>query len=455
MPHAIDQAAAHDSTGGPALLPVVPGRSSLARRLLDGREIWALSDQALVSGANFVTNLLLARSLGLSGFGVYALSWTVVLLMSGLQMAIIISPMMSVAPKQAPDDRAAYFGAVTLHELGLTGAVASCLYLSTLASSRWFPSWHVAPLALPLALSTGAFLLQDFARRYFFTVRRSHLAIVSDAASYLTQLPLLWWLGWRHELTVSSALWIIGLTSLFSFLLSACMREPMRFDQRTVIAVARRHWTMVRWLVPSAVLQWASQNLILVFAPIFYGAAAAGALRACQNLVAVAHIWFLGLENVVPPEASKHLHERGVDGLLRYIWKVLREWGALTLVFMLIISVVPSFWLRLFYGAEFAGFGYVLRLYGLLYFITFLGVPLRGGLQAMEYVSPALWSYGVTTLFAASAAEPLARHLGLIGVLVGLILSQFLFQTILAMALLLRVGHQRRLSRRAVAGAIS
>ena len=450
MGDSFDQAPVHDAAGTQAVTPGVRDPSLLLRRFAGGRELWALSDQALVSGANFVTNLLLARSLGLSGFGVYALSWTVVLLMSGLQMAVIISPMMSVAPKQAPGDRAAYFGAVTLHELSFAGCSALCLYLLTLAGARWFPSWHVAPLALPLALSTGAFLLQDFARRYFFTIRNSRLAILCDASSYLTQLPLLWWLGWRQQLTVSKALWIIGLTSLFSFLLSACLREPMRFDPRNALAVARRHWTMVRWLVPSAVLQWASQNLIMVFAPIFYGAAAAGALRACQNLVAIAHIWFLGLENVVPPEAARHLHEQGVEGMLRYIWKVLRNWGALTLAFMLVVSVVPSFWLHLFYGAEFTKFGYVLRLYGLLYVITFLGVPLRAGLQSMEYVSPALWSYGITTLFAAVAAEPLARHFGLVGVLVGLILAQVLFQGILATALMLRAAHQLRLARHSV-----
>ena len=66
------------------------------------------------------------------------------------------------------------------------------------------------------------------------------------------------------------------------------------------------------------------------------------------------------------------------------------------------------------------------------------------GLQAIEYVSPTLWSYCVTTLFAAVAAEPLAKHFGLVGVLVGLILAQVLFQAILATALLLRTGRLRR-----------
>lgn len=419
---------------------------SLTRRLSNGRELWALSDQALVSGANFLTNLLLARCLGVSGFGVYALCWTLVLLMSGLQAAVITSPMMSVGPKQAPEERPAYFGAVTLHALAFAGCSALCLDVAALVGMRWFPSWGIAALALPLCMSTGAYLLQDFARRYFFTLRNSRSALLCDAFSYLPQLPFLWWLGWQHRLTVSRALWVIGITSLLSFFLSALLRQPMVFGQRSARKVAHRHWALVRWFVPSAILQWASQNLILVFAPIFYGAAAAGALRACQNVVAVAHIWFLGLENVVPTEASVRFHEQGTEGLLRYVRNVLRKWGALTFAFMLLVSLAPSVWLHLLYGRQYIGFGYVLRLYCLLYLVTFVGVPLRAGLQAIEYVSPTLWSYCVTTLFAAIAAEPLARHFGLVGVLVGLILAQVLFQAILATALILRTGHLRRLS---------
>jgi len=39
-------------------------RNGFLRQLL-GREIWALSDQAVVSGTNFLTNVMLARYMGL------------------------------------------------------------------------------------------------------------------------------------------------------------------------------------------------------------------------------------------------------------------------------------------------------------------------------------------------------------------------------------------------------
>ena len=67
---------------------------------------WALADQIIVSGANFLTALLLARHLGPEEFGRFTLAWLVVLFVTSLQAGLIVSPMMSVGPKlDAAEDR--------------------------------------------------------------------------------------------------------------------------------------------------------------------------------------------------------------------------------------------------------------------------------------------------------------------------------------------------------------
>ena len=430
-----------------SLAPPRPGFfspfGSLGRRLLGGREAWALSDQALVSGANFLTNVTLARSLGPGGFGRFALCWMAVMLMSSLQTASIVLPMMSIGPKQEIAARPAYFGAVALQALLLAAGSAVLVALAALGCSALFPAWHAGALALPVAAATGAYLLQDFTRRYFFTISRNRMAMVCDALSYLSQLPVLWWLEWRGALTLPRALWVIAVTSLLSAAVSILWRDTVRLERGMMRAVWARHWGVVRWLAPSAVLQWTSLNMFVVFAPIYYGAAAAGALRACQNVVAVAHVWFLGLDNVMPSEAARQLHEHGVDAALGYLKKMLLRWGLVTLAFMLVVGVAPGFWLHLLYGQRYMQFGYVLRLYGVLYVMIFIGGPLRAGLQALEYTAPMLWSYTAMTLFSLVMAAPLAKQLGLRGVMLGLMATQLLFQAVLGAALLARCRRLR------------
>lgn len=408
----------------------------------------ALLDQALVSGANFATNILLARSLGLREYGIFALSWMVVLFANSLQYAFVITPMVSIGPKQEDEERPGYYGGVLVQELAFAALAAAVVFVGVCAATRLHPAWRTHGLALPLAAATAAYLLQDFLRRYFFATGQKNYALRSDALSYLTQLPLLALLTRKPHSSVSGMLWAIGGTSLLAFLAYARRYGPVRFSKGATAETLRRHWRMSRWLAPSAFMSWGAGNLFLMAAPFYYGAPAAAALRAAQNIVALAHVWYLGLDNIVPAEAARQFHRGGAEALLRYIQSVLCRWGGLTLVFVLCIAAAPEFWLHLAYGGKYASYGPVLRLYALLYLAIFLSGPLRAGLQALEFTAPIFWSYPFLILFSATLAGPLARQLGLRGSLFGMIAVNLLFQSMIASAFLWRV---RRLSRQTLA----
>jgi O-antigen/teichoic acid export membrane protein len=235
-------------------------------------------------------------------------------------------------------------------------------------------------------------------------------------------------------------------TSILGLAIGWFWMEPLEFDRQWIKAITQRHWRISRWLSASALLQWTSGNLFIIAAPVFYGAAAAGVLKASQNLMGVTHIWFQGLDNIVPAETARHLHEGGVHSMLAYTKSILFKWGGLTLLFAAIIAAAPGFWLRLIYGPEMVQYGYILRLYALLYVIVFIGGPLRAALQALEFTVPIFWSYLAMTIFAFCFAIPLAKWLGLSGSLFGLLGAQLLFQSIVAAALLVKT---RRVAREA------
>ncbi len=416
-----------------------------AARLANGRAPVALFDQALVSGANFATNILLARGLGMREYGVFALAWMVVLFANSLQYAFVVTPMVSIGPKQEEAERPRYYGAVLVQEL-VFAVLASALVLGGVwLAARLFQGWHADGLALPLAGATFAYLLQDFIRRFFFVTGQSRIALQSDAVSYLTQLPFLFLMSRNPHASIASVLWVIAATSLAGFVACALRYGPFVVSRPAIAEVARRHWSMARWLAPSAFMSWGAGNLFLMAAPVYYGAPAAAALRAAQNVVAVAHVWYLGLDNVVPAEAARRMHLGGVEALLHYIQSVLRRWGTLTLVFAAAIAAAPEFWLHLAYGPKYAAYGSLLRLYALLYLVIFLSGPLRAGLIALEYTAPIFWSYPVLIAFSVLLAGPFSRRLGLAGSLLGMIAVNLLFQAILASAFVLRM---RRLTRR-------
>ncbi|MBV8673546.1 MAG: hypothetical protein JOZ33_08940 [Acidobacteriaceae bacterium] len=416
----------------------------LVQKIRGARTPAALLDQGLVSGANFLTNVLLARAFGIREYGVFALAWIAVLFANSLQYALIVTPMMSVGPKQDEDDRPSYFGAVLVQELSFACIAALGMFIGIRYSNRLFPDWKIAGLALPVCGAAFAYLLQEFLRRYFFCTRRSKRALICDIVSYITQIPIIFWIGSRHIATLSNALWIIAATSLAGFLVCIRWFEPITLQWSAFKAVALRHWKISRWLAPAAFMQWGTGNLFLLSAPVFYGAAASGALRAATNIIGVAHIWFLGLDNVVPAEAARRFRHSGSAGLMRYLRGVLFRWGGVTLAFAGVIAAFPGFWLHISYGGKYSQDGDVLRFYALLYVIMFTLGPLRAGLQALEYTAPVLWAYPLLIVFSVTMAGPFARGFGLNGVLFGMCCVQFILAAFMGTALYLRMSKLRR-----------
>jgi O-antigen/teichoic acid export membrane protein len=347
-------------------------------------------------------------------------------------------------PKQEEQDRPFYYGAVVIQEIAFAALSVAGMLIALRLSVLHFPQWNVQSLGLPLSFATFSYLLQDFVRRYFFSIGRSKFALICDAISYLTQIPVIVLLLHRPNFSSSVALWIIGATSLVSFFVGWVWFEKVKFRATALREVAVRHWKISRWLAPSAFMQWSSGNLFTVAAPIYYGAAAAAILRAAQNIVGVAHIWFLGLDNVVPAEAARRMHNQGLDAAFNYIKQIVFRWGLITLGFVAIVSLRPDLWLRLVYGPKYAGYGHILQLYALLYLMTFFAGPLRAGLQALEHTAPIFWSYSAMTIFSLAFAGPFTRWLGLTGAMLGMIATQFLFQCVVGVGLVLKVRRMRQ-----------
>jgi O-antigen/teichoic acid export membrane protein len=408
------------------------------RRQFTGRETWALTDQAIVSATNFLTNVMLARFMGLREFGVFALAWMAVLFVNSLQSALIIAPMTSIGPKQEERDRPFYFGALVFQELVLVTGCFVLVYSVLKVSGNFARFSEIRQLALPLAIAAFAYQMQDFLRRYFFATSQSRRALLDDVLSYFSQLPILLILHYSGALNSATALWAMAGTSLLGLLPGLFWFERIEFNREWIGAITVRHWRISRWLSASTLMQWTSSNLFVIAAPFYYGAAAAGVLRASQNLMGVTHVWFQGLENVVPAETARRLRQGGTRQMLAYTRSILIKWGGLTLLFAVAMAVAPGFWLRLMYGPGMVQYGYILQLYALLYLFIFVGGPMRAGLQALEFTVPVFWSYLAMTAFAVSFAVPMAKWLGLSGSLFGLIGSQILFQGIVGAALLVK-----------------
>ncbi len=344
--------------------------------------------------------------------------------------------MMSIGPKQEEKDRPSYFGAVVFQELVLVSFCFVLVFAALKVSSNLFPACGFSSLRCPSRFPHLHIRHRTLSGATFSSPARAAARSPMTLSATSPNCPFCFFCIRAGHLNSAIALWVMAGTSILGLVAGWFWVEPIEFHREWIKAIARRHWKISRWLGASSLLQWTSGNLFVIAAPVYYGAAAAGVLKASQNLMGVTHVWFQGLDNVVPVETARRLRDGGVHSMLAYTRSILVKWGGLTLVFAIVMAAAPGFWLRLIYGPEMAQYGYILRLYALLYVIIFVGGPLRAGLQALEFTVPIFWSYLAMTAFAFTFAVPMAKWLGLSGTMLGLIGTQILFQGIVGVSLL-------------------
>ncbi|MFB3917502.1 MAG: lipopolysaccharide biosynthesis protein [Terriglobales bacterium] len=339
-----------------------------------------------MSGCNFLTTVILARALGLSAFGTYALVWAGVQFLNNVQMALIIAPMMSIGPAGVALEAAPYYRAVVTHQLAFSAG--SAILISAIGGTLSFWNQGLASILYAAALAAAFFQLQDFVRRYFFCRGESSSALCNDLISYGGQILVLAFLWSMHQLNVVRALAVVCVTSAAALVAAAPDLRLLLSSREPLHTIRARHWKFSRWLLASTVLDWSSSQAVLLIPPLFLGTAAAGAIRSSQALVGVLNVWFQGLQNVLPVESAAAYRSGGSSALIGYIRSTIRRWTVLTAVAAIALAVCAPTFLRVVYGREFASIPQVLMWVALAAPLTFTCLSLMAGLRAIEATRP-------------------------------------------------------------------
>ncbi|EIJ43361.1 membrane protein involved in the export of O-antigen and teichoic acid [Beggiatoa alba B18LD] len=400
---------------------------------------WTLIDQAMVSLVNFLTGVLVARLLGIESFGFFALLWTILFFFSGLQIAFVLSPLLSLGTQQATEQADSYYSVVLVQQLLFAILSSLCIFAGLWFSNWLFPAWHTAPYALLLALTSFTYQLQDFIRRYFFTLGNTHSAFTNDVISYLGQLAGLLGLYYWQIISIHAVLWVTMLSSLLAIVIGLKRFRWQAWETHFFYQVTQRHWLYARWLCVSVLLERSHDAMMKAVITAVLGVQAVGVFRACQNVLGVTHVLLLALENFAPPRAGRVYIHTGKASLQQYLVKLTRYGGAVMAVIVLLLGGFPDSWLYWFYGDEFEGYGAILSSYALVYFLVFFLSPLKIGLRVLENTRPLFYALLWATVVSLAILYPLTVWLGLQGTLLQLCLFNAIQVAYLFVALRLQL----------------
>lgn len=400
---------------------------------------WAIFDQAIVSGSNFLYGILLARILGVEGFGYFSLVWVAILFVNNIQMAYIISPMMTFAPKKVGVIRAVYGQYAFIHAVFFAIISSLLLFSFVKASSIFFSEWQADIYAYAILFVSFSTQLQEYLRRYLY-IKGKHAAVcLIDLVRYGGQVGLLFVLSIYLEVSSQDALWIIVITSTISFVfsISSCSLSlrGLCWKRKYFVLIFHRHLKFSKWLIGSSLLQWFAGNIFVIAAAALFGAAAAGMIKAVMNIVGILHILFHALENIITPRASYIYTSNGIIALKNYLIKWGVYGGAGTLCIGLIITMNAELIIEFVYQGEYVEGASLLRWLCLVYLMMYFGFIFRIALRTIEAVSPIFWTYVASSLVSFIIAEPLIKATGIDGVGIGGVIVQTVSLTILGVML--------------------
>lgn len=382
---------------------------------------WAIADQLLVSGVNFLTGIFIARILGLEVFGQFTMIWLIVLFFSSIQESFLLSPMVSISAKLMPQKASSYFDGVFSLAL-LFALVVSCIIVILLVI---FPQYtygtFVSSIVVVFAI-VSVTLLQEALRRMLFAKSEIKLVFVNDLISYLGQLFLLVLLFiFKDSIELVDVFLVIGASTLAAVIFSYFSLNNLDFSIKKSLYVWQRNWPMAKWMGLSAISNWFTGNLFIIMAGIYLGNTAVGALKAAQNLLGINHIVFKLIENIAPVKASKLLVKSGLNEMTSYLIKLTVAAIVCFSIFALFIISFSQELMTIIYGAEYTEYSWLLVSYSGIYLCLLLAFPLRIFLRSLENTKYIFYAYLTTGLFTLALSQFFVNQWALQGVIWGML----------------------------------
>jgi O-antigen/teichoic acid export membrane protein len=383
----------------------------------------AIIDQGLVSGSNFVLNVMLARWLPVSHYGGYALTLSMFTLITIVHQALLLEPMSVLGTARYGDRQREYLA--VLFRINAGFSVAAGLLVAVLAvCARLVHAAGGLPENLgALALSIPGTLLFWLVRGGCYLELAPGPAALASLGYCVLALSGAWTLNLVGGISAASVLlwtgaaaWIGALILRFRFK-GASIPDNRSPDLREVW---REHWRYGRWALAATPVAWIPENISYAFASTRLGIAQAGVLRAMMNLVTPATQLATSLSRLLNPYLSDKARRFGSRGARTDVTKIQLLFAAIGMSYAAVLLLFHRQAFHLLYGNR---FGESVDFAALMGVVAFFYLVLYGpmvGLRAILSPASVFVAYSGAAVVMLAVGFPLTSKYGLRGTIVSL-----------------------------------
>ena len=270
---------------------------------------WAVTDQALFAGTNFLVNILLARWLEPAAYGAFATAYAVFLLLGTLHTALWTEPMLVYGSGRYQRVFPAYQRALLRYHWGF--GLLAFLFSMLLGLGFRFVGQETLSLGfLGLSLAAPAVLYLWLVRRGAYVLLDPRLAALGGGLYLILYLGLAALFLGAGLLNAFTALLAMALASLLA---AEAVRLRLRAGEVREVnlrEVRELHWSYGRWALLASVLSWVPGNFYILALNVFYDLSTAGAFKVLSTLLMPIVYFNSSVMNIFLPLLSRSIVDR-------------------------------------------------------------------------------------------------------------------------------------------------
>lgn len=279
-------------------------------RVFISRASWTLVDQCVVSGGNFLLNVLLARTLSQEAYGEFALFLGAIFLLRAVDYSLISYPVSVRLCSGNDGERARLLGNTVVLAVALSFVLLVLMAIGTELLDE-------ANIMLPACLCYLCWQAQETSRRFLLADFRFRDAVAGDGVAYVGQVLLIAILVWTHTVTLPGALYVMSVTFVIGALVHVSKLRFARPVFAELRGLAREYISIGKWSLVSYQLVLIRVQLFPWLLAAAMGTAATASLQAGLNIASMMNPIIFGIGNAIPQIAAHAHRSDGVLGAAR------------------------------------------------------------------------------------------------------------------------------------------
>ncbi|HUJ23115.1 MAG TPA: oligosaccharide flippase family protein [Bryobacteraceae bacterium] len=317
--------------------------------------VFAITDQALMSGSNFALSILLARWLAPEQYGAYALALSIFFFVSTLHQALLLEPMSVLGTSEYSSRRREYAGAMLWFH-----AAFSVVLLIVFGCGAWFATTagdgNLGSALGGLALGAPGILFLWLARTACY-VETAPARAAGGATLYSAVLLGGAWTLVRMGAISTAAVFTLmgGAAAVVGGALAVKCHPTLRTSRALLRDAARRHWNYGRWALGSSLVIWVPGNIFYSITTAFLGIGSAGAFRALMNLTFPVTHTASALSMLFQPQLSRVAATSGPASTLTPVARMTALYAGGALTWLVLVTFQSDRVWSLLYGGRFHG----------------------------------------------------------------------------------------------------